>query len=134
MFFAFCFKFSFAGQADKNDSLPTKFGTRITVAEMMARLPNLKGDWFELGMHHGTLDVLLYAPKEKDPQTPHLQDEVYVVVSGSGIFFDGKNRYPFGKGDVLFVPAKTEHKFEKFSKDFATWVIFYGPEGGEKNN
>jgi len=24
-----------------------------------------------------------------------------------------------------------EHRFEKFSDDFATWVIFYGKEGGE---
>ena len=23
------------------------------------------------------------------------------------------------------------HRFERFSDDFATWVFFYGPEGGE---
>jgi hypothetical protein len=27
-----------------------------------------------------------------------------------------------------------EHYFENFSDDFATWVIFYGEEGGEKND
>jgi len=32
---------------------------------------------------------------------------------------------------MLFVPAGVEHRFENFSDDFATWVIFYGPEGGE---
>jgi hypothetical protein len=26
-----------------------------------------------------------------------------------------------------------KHRFEGFSHDFATWVIFYGPLGGEKN-
>jgi hypothetical protein len=30
------------------------------------------------------------------------------------------------------VPAGVEHRFEEFSGDFGTWVIFYGPEGGEK--
>jgi uncharacterized RmlC-like cupin family protein len=35
-------------------------------------------------------------------------------------------------GDVLFVRAGVKHKFENFSDDFATWVIFYGPEGGER--
>jgi hypothetical protein len=29
---------------------------------------------------------------------------------------------------VLFVPAGMIHHFEKFSDDFATWVIFYGEE------
>lgn len=33
----------------------------------------------------------------------------------------------------LFVPAGTEHHFENFSDDFATWVMFYGKLGGELN-
>lgn len=28
--------------------------------------------------------------------------------------------------------AGTEHAFADFSDDFATWVIFWGPEGGQK--
>ena len=31
----------------------------------------------------------------------------------------------------LFVPAGVEHRFEKFTEDFKTWVIFYGAIGGE---
>jgi hypothetical protein len=31
----------------------------------------------------------------------------------------------------LFVPAGQIHRFENFSSDFAVWVVFYGPEGGE---
>lgn len=27
--------------------------------------------------------------------------------------------------------AQAVHRFEEFSEDFATWVFFYGPEGGE---
>lgn len=34
-------------------------------------------------------------------------------------------------GDLLFVPAGVEHRFGPFTDDFATWVLFYGPEGGE---
>ena len=33
-------------------------------------------------------------------------------------------------GDLLFVPAHVEHRFERFSDDFRTWVIFFGPQGG----
>jgi mannose-6-phosphate isomerase-like protein (cupin superfamily) len=46
--------------------------------------------------------------------------------------FDLTRRETFGPGDFLFAPAGVEHRFEDFSKDFATWVLFYGPEGGEQ--
>ncbi len=34
-------------------------------------------------------------------------------------------------GELPFVPAGIEHRFLDFSDDFITWVLFYGPEGGE---
>jgi mannose-6-phosphate isomerase-like protein (cupin superfamily) len=43
----------------------------------------------------------------------------------------GSERVKFVSGDLLFVPAGETHRFEEFSDDFAAWVIFYGPEGGE---
>jgi len=36
-----------------------------------------------------------------------------------------------GSLSLLFVPAGVEHRFEHFSEDFSTWVVFYGPRGGE---
>lgn len=80
----------------------------------------------------GTLRAELYAPRGHDPQTPHLQDEVYIVVSGSGTHFCDGQRRPFGPGDFLFAAAGQDHRFEDFSEGFAVWVIFYGPEGGEQ--
>jgi mannose-6-phosphate isomerase-like protein (cupin superfamily) len=82
-------------------------------------------------LRRGTLLLGLYAPRGNDPQTPHTQDEVYVVVSGTGEFVRGSERASFGPGDALFVPAGDEHRFENFSDDFAAWVVFYGPQGGE---
>jgi len=38
----------------------------------------------------------------------------------------------FGAGDALFVAAHETHRFEDFTPDFGTWVMFYGPVGGEK--
>ena len=54
-----------------------------------------------------------------------------MVVSGSGEFVSGIECHPFGPGDVLFVPAGTEHRFEGFTEDLAVWVVFYDPGGGE---
>ncbi|MEZ5657148.1 MAG: cupin domain-containing protein [Burkholderiaceae bacterium] len=80
---------------------------------------------------HGSLLVEIYRPEGVDLQTPHARDELYVVISGSGFFVNGQRRHPFEPGEVLFVPAGVEHRFEDFSADFATWVFFYGPAGGE---
>lgn len=66
-----------------------------------------------------------------DLQSPHTRDEVYVVVTGQGCFFQGGRRERFGPGDLLFAPAGAEHRFEEFSDDLVVWVLFYGPEGGE---
>ena len=39
----------------------------------------------------------------------------------------------FEPGSFIFVPAQQEHRFESFSADFAVWVFFYGPMGGERS-
>ena len=80
---------------------------------------------------HGSMRVGLYALRESDPQQPHDQDEVYIVASGTGEFVNGDERMAFEPGDVIFVAAGVEHRFENFSDDFQTWVVFWGPEGGE---
>lgn len=80
---------------------------------------------------HGSMIVEYYAPRGSDRQTPHTRDELYVVIAGHGTFQNGEVRHQFGPGDVIFVAAGIEHRFAAFSDDFATWVIFYGPEGGE---
>ena len=97
----------------------------------LARLPGPRGERFVELFKHGTLVVELYAPRGHDPQAPHTRDEIYVVATGRGTFFNGSSRVPFQPGDLLFVAAGVPHRFEDFSDDLAVWVMFYGPEGGE---
>jgi mannose-6-phosphate isomerase-like protein (cupin superfamily) len=80
---------------------------------------------------HGSLEAELYSPRGTDRQRPHTRDEVYVVANGEGFFFDGNARHEVQRGSFIFVPAGQEHRFEQFSPDFAVWLFFYGPEGGE---
>ena len=80
---------------------------------------------------HGSMEVRFYQPRSVDAQVPHDRDELYVVASGSGWFWVEGERRGFKPGDTLFVAAHAAHRFEDFSDDFATWVFFYGPVGGE---
>mgnify|MGYP003552625053 CR=1 FL=1 len=82
-------------------------------------------------LRHGTMRAGLYAPKGSDDQTPHDQDEIYVIQAGQGIFVRDGERSAFVPGDLIFVDARTPHHFEDFSDDFACWVVFWGPMGGE---
>ncbi len=89
-------------------------------------------------MEHGSMKLRYYAPRGKDEQTPHDQDELYIVAAGQGVYSIGETeasleRQPFRAGDVLLAPASLAHRFENFSDDFATWVVFWGPKGGESN-
>ncbi len=86
---------------------------------------------FFTGLAHGSMTVELYRPVGKDYQTPHSRDEVYIIRRGSADFLRDGARVSVGAGDALFVPAGMEHRFVDFSDDFDTWVLFWGPEGGE---
>ena len=107
--------------------------SRITVREAEELVPTPEGKRSATVFEHGSLQVKLYAPRGTDPQAPHTRDEIYVVVRGEGWFVCAGRRHRFGPHDVLFAQAGVVHRFEDFSDDFATWVFFYGPEGGERD-
>jgi len=105
---------------------------QIKLQKAMTLLPsNVEGRRYAEPLTHGTMRLGMYAPRKFDPQEPHAQDELYLVVHGRGTFVHGGERTPFGPGDALFVAAGIPHRFEDFSDDFATWVVFWGPAGGE---
>ena len=107
---------------------------RVSLADALARLPSPKGEPFAVVFEHGTLSVEIFAPRGVDTQQPHARDEVYVVARGRGEFVNDGTRQQVAAGDFLFVPARVPHRFENFSDDFAVWVFFYGPEGGERGS
>jgi len=82
-------------------------------------------------LHRGTLHVKLSVPVVPVVQTPHEQDEIYIIMNGRGVLFHDGKRDPFETGDLLFVAAGTEHQFEDCTEDLTVWVVFYGPHGGE---
>jgi mannose-6-phosphate isomerase-like protein (cupin superfamily) len=102
---------------------------RIALTEAAERLI-VEPEPFITLFKRGDLSVELYAPRGTDTQQPHDQDEAYIVASGSGTFRYGEERVPFQQGDFLFAAAGVPHRFEKFTTDFQTWVIFFGPKGG----
>jgi len=110
---------------------------KATITDLLKKIPGKASDeWpmgepFTVALAHKSMSVEIYAPKETDIQTPHDQDELYFIHSGKGELVIAGERHPFESGMVFFVAAHVEHRFENFSSDFITWVVFWGPKGGE---
>src|SRR3954453_24255466 len=61
-----------------------------------------------------------------DAQSPHTEDEIYVVARGRATLWTPTGSAPMGPGDVAFVAAGEEHRFVDIVEDFAVLVVF-GP-------
>jgi mannose-6-phosphate isomerase-like protein (cupin superfamily) len=111
---------------------------KASIAQALKRLPAEathqypQGAPFVTMMAGGTMSVEVYAPKGEDLQQPHRQDELYFIHSGTGEIVINGQRFDAAAGDAFFVAAGVEHRFENFSDDFVTWVVFYGPQDGEQ--
>ena len=103
----------------------------IRLAGARPLIPDSASERSVIVLQRGALDVKLSLPQRPNQQTPHAQDEIYFIIHGRGVLFHAGKRDPFESGDLLFVAAGTEHRFEDFSEDLATWRVFYGPRGGE---
>ncbi len=104
---------------------------QISLQEALHKLQAIGKEFIPL-YNRGSLTIEIYKPDKIDKQDIHDKDEVYIIISGQGEFINGGVTTTFSPGDFLFVPAGVDHRFVNFTEDFATWVIFYGPQGGEK--
>jgi mannose-6-phosphate isomerase-like protein (cupin superfamily) len=99
----------------------------IHLADARAAIPGPEGEHAISFLQRGTLKAMLsigrFAPLPR-PTTPHTQDEIYVILSGRGVFFHDEKRDAFEAGDLLFVAAGVEHRFEDFTEDTVVWVVF----------
>jgi len=64
-----------------------------------------------------------------DLQSPHTEDEIYVVASGSARILIGGEAHNIEVGSVISVPRNVEHKFVDITEDLALIVVFGPPEG-----
>ena len=105
---------------------------KASTSELLRRLPGKMsakwpdGERFVAALAHGSMSVELYAPIGLDPQTPHAQDELYFIHSGSA---SSSLRRPLHvrAGRRVLRGGGCSHRFENFSGDFATWAVFWGP-------
>ena len=97
----------------------------------LARTRRESGKLYLEFLKHESLSMGLYelSAGGADPQSPHTEDEVYVVLEGSGVLEVEGESTPLSEGMALFVAAGAEHRFSSYEQ-LALLVVFNGPHSG----
>ena len=72
------------------------------------------------------LGVYVLVAPEPDHQQPHKDDEVYVVLDGTGVLMIEGKPVPVRPGQAVFVPAGADHQFTAY-EGLSVLVIFTRP-------
>ena len=72
------------------------------------------------------LGVYVLVAPEPDRQQPHSDDEVYVVLEGSGTLEIEGEPVDLREGQAVFVPAGADHRFAGYEQ-LAVLVVFERP-------
>jgi mannose-6-phosphate isomerase-like protein (cupin superfamily) len=92
----------------------------------------VEGERYTEVLRSGALSAGVYrlAAGATDDQSPHGEDEVYVVTAGAAdIEVDGQ-RTAVRPGSVAYVPSRVPHRFVDITDDFEVAVVFAPPESG----
>lgn len=104
----------------------------FTLSEALDRQRAGGGPWVELlSVPDLSCGLYVLAAGEADPQQPHTEDEVYVVLAGRSRFTAGDATRDCAPGDVIFVPALVPHRFHDITEELRVVVVF-GPAEGSR--
>ncbi len=97
-------------------------------------LPDATGAAYTEHVASADLSVGTYSLRAgaTDSQSPHTEDEVYVVTGGRAQFSSGGQTADVTPGMVLFVPAGEQHRFHDIVEDL-TLLVFFGPAEGSRS-
>jgi mannose-6-phosphate isomerase-like protein (cupin superfamily) len=101
-----------------------------SVTELLAAPAELQQRYAEV-LRVATLSAGVYGldAGAHDPQEPHTEDEVYVVLRGQARATVGGETVAVAPGSLLYVPARVPHRFHDIKKDLAVLVLFALAEG-----
>jgi mannose-6-phosphate isomerase-like protein (cupin superfamily) len=88
------------------------------------------GDVWQEFLRAGMFSAGIYRLAEgaTDPQDPHEEDEVYLVLSGRAVLEVADERHSVTRGSVAFVARRVEHRFTDIREELEVLVLFAPPE------
>jgi mannose-6-phosphate isomerase-like protein (cupin superfamily) len=76
-------------------------------------------------MNTSTMEVVLIKLKkdQEDTQQPHVSDEIYYVISGSGTIEMDRIKKEVNPGKIIYIPKKIRHSFHAISNELVVLYI-----------
>ncbi|MBL8540201.1 MAG: cupin domain-containing protein [Burkholderiales bacterium] len=101
----------------------------FTLDELARRVKGKEARFIEF-LHTPSLSCAIYhlPAGSRDMQAPHLEDEVYLVVSGRARLKVAGAQQQVSAGTILYVRATSEHSFFDIEEDL-TLVAIFGATG-----
>jgi mannose-6-phosphate isomerase-like protein (cupin superfamily) len=99
----------------------------FTLADLMA-MREQAGQLYHEFLRVPAMSAGMYqlAAGSSDPQEPHTEDELYVVMQGSAKIRVGDEDQVVEPGSIVFVAANVEHRFHTITQDL-TVLVFFAP-------
>jgi mannose-6-phosphate isomerase-like protein (cupin superfamily) len=73
-----------------------------------------------------SVGLAIWLKGKPDRQQPHLEDEVYYVISGRGMIQVAGEDRPVKAGSLVFVATGVEHRFHSIDEDLRV-LVFWAP-------
>ena len=114
------------------DEPPVETFDVASLEEARAEVQHRTGELYLEFLRRHSMSCGLYVLEAgaTDPQGPHQEDEVYVVLSGRARLRAGDRDDPVGPGSVLLVARTVPHRFHDITERLSVLVFFAPAESG----
>ncbi|SDZ78714.1 mannose-1-phosphate guanylyltransferase [Haloplanus vescus] len=101
--------------------------THISTADLVDQLEQGTTNYLEV-LSKDALSVELARYPNPEAKTAHKTDELYFIISGSGMVHVEDERYAVDEGDVIYVEQGSEHEFFDIEDKITALVVFASAE------
>jgi len=101
--------------------------SHVSTTDLIEQLEQENTNYIEV-LSKDALSVELAQYPNPEPKTPHETDELYFVISGSGMVHVGDERFAVDEGDVVYVEQGVEHDFFDIDDEITALVVFGNSE------
>jgi mannose-6-phosphate isomerase-like protein (cupin superfamily) len=108
------------------DDPPVETFDVASLEEARAEVQRRTGELYLEFLRRDSMSCGLYVlePGADDPQDPHLEDEVYLVLGGRAQLTVAGRAQPVGPGSVVFVARTVPHRFHDIIERLSVLVFF----------
>ena len=101
--------------------------SHVSTDELLDQLRREERHYGEV-LSEESMSVELARYPNPEPKTPHKEDQLYYIISGSGTASVGAETFTIEEGDVVYVEKGVQHDFYDIDDEMVALIVFAGSE------